>query len=225
MEITTLDPLTKANSDNQSHRQSLANDFDNFLNMLTTQLQNQDPLSPMDSTEFTNQLVQFSQLEQQINQSGKLDDMIAAQKSAETTAALGYLGNEIELVSSIAILEAGEANFAYHLPLDADEVTVSIFDTDGNVIRSFPGDTNSGRHEVTWDGTDEHGALQSDGSYSVHVGAVGEDDEPMTEISVYSKGIAEEVVTDAGLTYLRVGDVYVPLDRIVAISPVDEPAS
>jgi flagellar basal-body rod modification protein FlgD len=222
MQITTLDPLTAKTEDN-SHRQSLATDFDNFLTMLTTQLQNQDPLSPMDSTEFTNQLVQFSQLEQQINQSGKLDDLIAMQQSAETAAALGYLGNEVEMISSIALLDGGEARFAYSLPSQAASTTVTIFDEDGNIVRTMAGETEAGRHDVTWDGTNDQGVQLADGAYSILVSANDENDDPLTDITVLSRGTAEEVVTESGLTYLRVGNVYVPLDRIVSVSPGQGP--
>jgi flagellar basal-body rod modification protein FlgD len=105
-----------AKSDTAAASQSLTENFDNFLLMLTTQLQQQDPLSPTDATEFTNQLVQFSQLEQQISQTGKIDDLIATQKSAEALGAVNYLGKTVEVQSDLTLLEDGEATFSYHMP-------------------------------------------------------------------------------------------------------------
>lgn len=218
MQITTLDPLTAPPEEN-SFKQSLSDDFDNFLTMLTTQLQNQDPMSPLDSTEFTNQLVQFSQLEQQINQSDKLDDLIAMQKATETTEALSYLGKEVEMVSAIAMLNEGEAKFSYDLPPGAEATVITVFDERGFIVRNMAGETDPGRHDVVWDGTDNQGVNVSDGAYSVLVSAADEDDEPLTDITVYSKGIANEVITDEGVTYLRVGDLNVPLDRVVSVTP------
>ena len=78
----------------------LAEDFDQFLILLTTQLQNQDPLNPMDSTEFTNQLVQFSQVEQAINQNQKLDDLVSLQLGSVSSVALGYVGLDVNYISS-----------------------------------------------------------------------------------------------------------------------------
>src|SRR3546814_4696934 len=85
-------------------RKSLSENFDQFLTMLTVQLQNQDPLSPMDSTEFTNQLVMFSQLEQEIEQNSNLEQVIALQQATEATAALNYLGREVEAESAAVYL-------------------------------------------------------------------------------------------------------------------------
>ena len=224
MQITTLDPLTPPPEANK-YQQSLSSDFDNFLTMLTTQLQNQDPLSPLDSTEFTNQLVQFSQLEQQINQSGKIDDLIALQKSAEAAAALGYLGNEVEMISAVTMLDGGSAKFAYHMPIDAKTSKITIFDNEGNIVRNINGEKTSGRHDLDWDGTNDQGVQLPDGANSVLVTATDDGDDPLTDITVYSRGVADEVITDAGLTYLRVGDIYVPLDRIVSVGSIPEPLS
>ncbi len=93
--------------------QSLTENFDNFLLMLVTQLQHQDPLSPTDATEFTNQLVQFSQLEQQISQTSKVDDLIALQQAAESVGAVNLLNKRVEVESDLTLLEDGEATFSY----------------------------------------------------------------------------------------------------------------
>jgi flagellar basal-body rod modification protein FlgD len=224
MEISVLEPLTAATPTSKSIK-SLSDDFDNFLTMLTVQLQNQDPLSPLDSTEFTNQLVQFSQLEQQISQADKIDDLIALQKSSESAAALGYLGNEVEIASSVAMLAEGEGKFAYHMPSEASSLTISIYDSEGHLVRNMTGDTEAGRHDVVWDGKDNQNLTVADGAYSISVSATDANDDPINNIDIYSRGVAEEVITDSGLTYLRVGKVYVPLDRIVAVGPAPVTAS
>ena len=103
--MATTDPVTTSGAAyNQNKTNSstvkLADDFQQFLTLLTTQLQNQDPLSPMDSTEFTNQLVQFAQVEQSINSNQKLDDLVALQLSSISSVALGYVGMDISYISS-----------------------------------------------------------------------------------------------------------------------------
>jgi len=89
---------------------SLAEDFTQFLTLLTTQLQNQDPLSPLDSNEFTNQLVQFSQVEQGINTNSKLDDLLSLQLNGAATSALGYVGLDVQYVSAEVSLEQGQSS-------------------------------------------------------------------------------------------------------------------
>src|ERR1044071_1210572 len=83
---------SQAASQAGSAQKTLASNFDTFLSLLTTQLKNQDPMSPMDSNQFTQQLVQFSQVEQQINSNKNLESLIALTKSQTTTAAVSYLG-------------------------------------------------------------------------------------------------------------------------------------
>lgn len=199
--------------------QKLSENFDQFLMMLTTQLKNQDPLSPMESAEFTNQLVMFSQLEQEIAGNANLEQMIAMQQAAENTAALNYLGREIEAESSAVWLDKGETKFTYSMPDGVDNATVTIMDAEGNTVAAFPAEKKAGYHEFVWDGRDNQDVLQPDGIYSVLVTAVDEDDTPMPPITVYMKGLADGVVQEDGVTYLQVGPVDVPLSSVVAAYP------
>lgn len=210
-------------SDSAVAQKSLSENFDQFLTMLTVQLQNQDPLSPMDSTEFTNQLVMFSQLEQDIKANENLEQQIALQQAAETTAALSYLGNEIEAESSAVYLEGGATEFSYDMPTGAQTATITVFDADGNIIRVLPAETEPGRNSGTWDGTDEQGVLQADGVYSVLVTAVDADETPLDPIQVFLKGTASGVTQEDGITFVQVGPINVPLDAIVAANTPDEP--
>ena len=95
---------------------SLADNFDNFLILLTTQLQNQDPLSPMESTEFTNQLVQFASVEQQIKQNQSLEDLLAIERSNQAVSAVGFLGANVEAFGNSMMLENGSVD----MRMDAD---------------------------------------------------------------------------------------------------------
>lgn len=93
-DVTLTGAMNKAQT-TQRQGLKLAEDFDQFLNLLTTQLQNQDPLNPMDSNEFTNQIVQFSQVEQAINTNQKLDSLVSLQLASISGAALNYVGMDI----------------------------------------------------------------------------------------------------------------------------------
>ena len=217
MEILPLIPASAANDADVAAR-SLTEDFDDFLLMLTTQLQYQDPLSPTDATEFTNQLVQFSQLEQQIGQSSKLEDMIALHKAAESLNAVNYLGKTVEVQADLTLLDNGAAAFSYEMPAGAANASIAIVDSGGRVVTTIAADTAVGRHDVVWDGTDSQGVAQPDGPYTVVVSAVDADDVPFEAIPVYFSGTANTVFQLDGQTFLTVGPVDVPLDRILSVT-------
>lgn len=206
-----------ASTETAAATQSLTENFDNFLLMLTTQLQHQDPLSPTDATEFTNQLVQFSQLEQQISQSDKIEDLIALQQAAEGIGAVNYLGKTVEIQSDLTLLEDGNATFSYDMPNGAVNASIAILDSTGRVVTTFSGDTTAGRQDAVWDGTDSQGVLQPDGAYTVVVSAVNADDVPFDSIPIFFTGTADAVWQFEGQTFVTVGPVEVPLDRILSV--------
>lgn len=222
MDIASLAASASGQSDSQLARKSLSDNFDQFLTMLTVQLQNQDPLSPMESAEFTNQLVMFSQLEQEIQANEHLENVIALQQAAETTAALSYLGRDVKAESSVVVLSGGETEFAYDMPAGAETASITVFDADGNIVTTLPADTSAGHHSETWDGEDGQGILQSDGVYSILVSAVDKDDTPLPPISVYFTGRATGVTHENGETLIQVGPLSIPLNAVVSTVAQDE---
>ncbi len=221
MDIAALTAGASA-SDADVAKKSLSENFDQFLTMLTVQLQNQDPLSPMDSTEFTNQLVMFSQLEQEIKANDNLEQVIALQQSAEATAALSYLGTEIEAQSSAVYLDGGSTEFSYDMPVGAHTTSITVFDADGNIIKTLPAETDPGHHSGSWNGLNEQGVLQADGIYSILVSALDQDDVPLDPVSVFLKGTATGVTQESGQTFVQVGPINIPLTSIFAAATPDE---
>src|ERR1700755_338673 len=114
----------------------LSGNFDTSLTILTAQIQNQDPLQPMDSTQFTQQLVQFSGVEQQIKTNTDLDSMIKNSQGATGAALAGYLGQQGEINQSGAEFTGSPIDWKYNLPSDAASATVTVTDKNGNVIYS-----------------------------------------------------------------------------------------
>ncbi len=223
MEITPFATSTPS-SETVAATQSLTENFDDFLLMLTTQLQHQDPLSPTDATEFTNQLVQFSQLEQQISQSSKIEDLIALQQASEQLGAVNYLGKTVEVQSDLTLLEDGSATFSYEMPAGAVNASIGILDGAGRLITTFSADTAAGRHDVDWDGTDSQGVSQPDGPYTVVVSAVDADEISFDAIPVFFTGTADAVWQSEGETFVTVGPLEIPLDRILSVmSPETSP--
>lgn len=207
----------------------LASDFDTFLQLLTTQLKNQDPTDPMDANQFTEQLVQFSQVEQQINMNKNLETMIAMLQSQQSSANLSYIGKVVDFDSNeVELAEGGTAFWSYDLPDDAETVQYKILDEDGNVVRSGSmsaedaGAGTSGRIEVAWDGTDAEGNACDPGTYTLEVTAKDDSGKVLDGTNVYARGYVEAVETIDGEQYLIVSGMKVLPEDVIAVFAVGD---
>jgi flagellar basal-body rod modification protein FlgD len=200
-----------------SATKKLSANFDTFLTMLTTQLKHQDPLSPMDSTQFTNQLVQFASVEQQISANTNLESLIKIQKLNQTSSALGYLGQTIETVGNELPLQDGRAGFSYTLGEDANATAIVIRDSNGKMVRSLNGEMTKGRHDMSWDGKDQYGNTMADGRYAVEVVAA-KSDGTAVDSAVTVMGRVTDVASDeTSGTLLAMSGVVTTLDKILTI--------
>ncbi|NDE90677.1 MAG: flagellar hook assembly protein FlgD [Alphaproteobacteria bacterium] len=196
----------------------LTSDYTTFLKLLTTQLQNQDPTSPMDSAQFTQQLVQYSQVEQQIKSNQKLDAIINGQANAGVGSSLGYLGKIIEMDSAAFTTTDTGGSFNYTLSDVADTVTVKIFNESGTLVRTAPGASGTlGKHTINWDGKNDDGKALPPGLYSVGVTATKSSGVPVST-KVSTNGRVDGVEKDAsGAVVLNVGKMQIATDKILAI--------
>jgi len=152
--------------------QGLSDNFDNFLRLLVTQMQNQDPLDPLDNNQMTQQLVNFTQVEQAIGMNQKLEQLVNFGQTNETAISLSYLGRLVEAEgNSIPFTGGDQTTISYELPKAADKATVNILDSDGNTVRTLTGNTASGMNRLTWDGNDEYGNKQTAGVFTFKVQA------------------------------------------------------
>lgn len=214
---TAIDSQSKTAAANTQ----LSQDFADFLNLLTVQLQHQDPMDPMDTKEFTNQIVAFTGVEQQINTNQKLDDLVALQLGTSMGNALGYVGLDISYISSEFYFDGSTpSTINYALEKDAVEVTVRVLDEEGNIVYEEDGDRNVGNNEFTWDGTDKHGDPVEPGTYEVRIDALDIEDEAVGATTVVN-GRVSGVETQNGLLFAIVGDRAVALSNILnATQPV-----
>jgi flagellar basal-body rod modification protein FlgD len=197
--------------------QSLADNFDTFLALLTTQLQNQDPLDPLDSAQFTEQLVQFSGVEQAITTNKKLDRLLDLQADNQLTGAVSYIGRTAEFVSDKLQLSNSAAKISYGLDGKAAQTTINIVDGSGRVVRSVSGATGAGRHEFIWDGLDGNGTQLADGVYNFSVTAVGSDNETIETVSATFGEVSGVEIVD-GVATLIMGDLGgISFEQIFAI--------
>jgi flagellar basal-body rod modification protein FlgD len=149
--------------------QSLEEDLNRFLTLLTTQLQHQDPLDPMDATEFTSQLVQFASVEQQIYQNSNLEKLIAIQETSKLASLVDFMDTIVEVEGQDLVLEDGQTRFTYTIPVGATETKISIADASGLQVFTADGSTQPGLHAVEWDGTTNEGQQLADGLYRAQV--------------------------------------------------------
>lgn len=165
---------------------SLADDFDDFLTLLTTQLQNQDPTSPMDSNEFTQQLVQFSQVEQQIRSNQNLETLGALMQINNVSSAAAFLGSDALIIGDTGDHDGATGiTWQYQNPLEAETVTLEVFNSAGDLVYSQQGETSTGLHTFEWSGVDNAGEMAPLGDYALKITAEDEEgDEIVPAVAV-----------------------------------------
>ncbi|KUJ95572.1 MAG: flagellar basal-body rod modification protein FlgD [Desulfonauticus sp.] len=182
-------------------------DKDAFLRLLVTQLENQDPLNPMDDKEFIAQLAQFSSLEQMNNIAEGINNLVSLNQQDRMLGAVGFIGKEVVAAGdTLSKEEESISKIYYSLEDTAKEVYVNIFDSFGNIIYSTSlGSRQPGEYQFTWDGKDFTGKEAANGVYSVTFAAEGVNGNPVlvdTEVSGKVSGIQN---TGSG-TLLRLED-------------------
>lgn len=203
----------------------LASNFETFLTLLTSQLKNQDPLSPVDSNQFTAQLTQMAGVEQQLLTNDLLKSLVSAQGGGGLGQAATYIGKEATAAWSATRMADGEASWSYELGSNAASATLQVLDGTGKVIWSgdAPAKT-AGMHEFTWDGEATTGNDGQDGQvYSLKIvakdaagGAV--------DAQVLTRGRISGVEMYDGEAYLTIGRSIVPLSTIIALEESEDPA-
>ena len=144
----------------------IASNFTTFLQLLTTQLQNQDPLSPMDTNQFTQQLVEFASVEQQMKSNDSLTTLVSLEQAAQSTQALALVGATVVVNGSTTQLSNGNANWSLNVTKPAT-ATVTIKDVTGQTAYTSTFGVNPGTQNFTWDGHGTNGTLWPDGAYTM----------------------------------------------------------
>ena len=180
-----------SNTSISGSRQGIADNFDTFLQLLTTQLKNQNPLDPLDTNAFTQQLVQFSSVEQQLKTNDFLSALVQSNNNTVQTNAVNYIGKTVSASGTRSELVNGSATWNFSLS-DAANTTVNIKDADGNVVYTEQGNLQAGAGMFQWDGKTSTGATAPNGTYSITmtgVNAEGKNVPITTEVSGTVTGI------------------------------------
>lgn len=171
MTVSGVGSSSSSSSSSVVDRTTIANNFDTFLQLLTTQLKNQNPLDPLDTNQFTQQLVEFSGVEQQLKTNDFLSSLVQANANTTNSNAVNYIGKTVTASGVRSELVNGQAQWQFSVS-DASTVTVNIKDENGNTVYSEQGSMKAGAGTFTWDGKDNQGNVKPDGTYTISMQAV-----------------------------------------------------
>lgn len=218
--MTTVGSTTSTSSSTGSSITSstsgmIASTFDQFLQLLMTQMTHQNPLDPMDANQFTQQLVQFASVEQQLKSNQTLDSLLQASQASTTTNALGFVGMQITADGAAAPLASGTAQWQLTAPR-ASTAAISIKDASGQEVWTGTRTLSAGTQTFAWDGKSNSGVALPDGTYTISVAGK---DAANTAVSISTDfvGTVDGVDLSNGSTVLKIGSISVPMENVKSI--------
>jgi len=191
---------------------------DVFLQLLTTQLQYQDPLDPTDSTQFVAELAQFTQLEQSTETNEQLAQLVEGNASLNNFGATSLIGKEVQVEGGVfSLAEGTSSDFSYQLNADAQEVLIQILDSAGQLVTTLkPGAQQAGIQTVSWDGRDADGNALPAGDYSFDIAARDIEGGPVTS-ETFSRGFVSGVLFENGVPYVNVNGGKIPAASVISV--------
>jgi flagellar basal-body rod modification protein FlgD len=200
----------------------IADNFQTFLTLLTTQLQNQNPLDPLDTNQFTQQLVQFAGVEQQLKSNDQLKSLVDLEKSAQSTQALIYVGNNVAVDGSSAQFDQ-KATWNIKAPKGTN-ATISISNAAGQTVYTGKFTLQDGNASFVWDGKGNDGTQWPPGTYKLT--ATGQDSNGQSVgISTEVQGVVDSVDLTASPPLLSIGGQNYTLDKVRRVVRADAPAT
>ena len=194
-------------------KSGIANNFTQFLQLLTTQLKNQNPLDPLDTNQFTQQLVQFAQVEQQLRSNDQLETLVALQKSTQASAALDFVGKTVVISGATTHLNAtGNSVWTFSSPKPAS-ATVTIRDSKGQTAFTSNYAISSGRQDFVWDGRGTNGQRWPAGNYTMTITAKDANGQNVA-ITTDVQGIVDSADVSQTPPVLSIGEMTFTLDQV-----------
>jgi len=218
--MTTVPNSTAPNAgspDTSKAIKGLNSNYQDFLKLLTTQLQHQDPTAPADTNQITQQIASLSQVEQQINTNSNLQQLISLMNASQMNNAVGYIGKQIDATGNEIDLSGGASALVYSLPSVAASAKVTITNSTGQTVFTGDGTTLAGRNQLLWNGTNNAtGEAMPSGSYTFKVEAKDNAGADMT-VTTFTTGLVTAVEAKDGLNSLSIGSISVPMDTVKSI--------
>src|SRR3954471_796168 len=215
--VSGTTPLPSSNSSNGSlsstSSSTLAGNFQTFLQMLTTQLQNQNPLDPLDTNQFTQQLVQFASVEQQLKTNDQLSSLIALQQATQATQALTFVGKNAVVDGSTAAMSNSKATWMLDIPRTGT-MDVSITNSSGQTVFSGSYSVTSGKDQpFNWNGQGNDGSQLPEGKYTLHATMPDSSGTAMA-VSTQVQGVVDSVDLTQSPALLSIGGQTYTINQI-----------
>ena len=191
---------------------SLSGNFNNFLGLLMTQLQNQDPTAPLDTNQFTSQLVQFTSVQQQINTNASLTQLIQATQGSNLLQASSLVGQSVQLSGDQASLQNGSASVNF-TSSSTQPVSIGVYGASGTLLNSATVTPAAGANSWTWNGKAANGARQADGAYKIVVQAADGTAVPFT-----TQGTVTGVQRSGTAINVQLGGLSVDLSTVASVA-------
>jgi flagellar basal-body rod modification protein FlgD len=217
MTVVGLDQVGSRAAQTSESKQSVMGK-DDFLQLLVTQLQNQDPLNPADATEFTAQLATFSSLEQLQNINTTLGDVSTSQTVLTNSQAVDYIGKQVQAIGDRVYLRDGQADpIEFDISDEAAGVYVKIYNQYGEYVQDLElGPMAAGQHSIQWDGLDHQGRTAPDGTYQYEAAAIDANGNTVS-VTSFTQGTVNGVYYKNGIAYLTTADQEIPLGSVVQV--------
>ena len=218
--MTTVNTNNTTNTNGTPAPQStgINADFTMFLKLLTTQMQNQDPLSPMDTSQYTQQLVQYSQVEQSMQQSSTLKDILSTLGTQNLTQASSLIGHAVEVDSPVSgLTNTMAAQWSWTTPRTATSVVATITDASGKVVDTRTVEVKGDTGTLAWDGLTSDGKEMPSGKYSLAIKALDASGNEITNTTVHSIGVVNDVQLANGSVLVTVNGNEVDSSKLIRI--------
>lgn len=216
----TIGSLTQAGQSTDTNiagsKKSIAQNFDTFLNLLTTQLKNQNPLDPLDTNQFTQQLVQFTGVEQQLKTNDFLKSLMLSSQTSMASQAVSFVGKEVTASTAQAQLQGGKASWLFDVAADAPKATITVKDQDGNTVLTKQTALKQGQTRFDWDGVTSTGNQLSSGTYQITVDARDANNN-YVKTTTQATGLVTSVDFSGAEPYLLIGDQRVALSAVQTV--------
>jgi flagellar basal-body rod modification protein FlgD len=217
MAVDSITGTSATTTSAATSRATIADNFDTFLNILTTQLRNQNPLDPLDTNEFTAQLVQFTGVEQQLKTNEFLETLMYSTQNTAKSEAVSYIGRQVTASGRTGSLTEDEAVFwSYNAEAAVANATVTIKDAKGSVVYTEAGSLNSGAGTFRWDGMGSDGNMQPPGLYTVEISGTDLRGRAV-DVSTSTVGTVTAVDFTADVPMLTIGNTKVALTDVTDV--------
>ena len=210
---------SSSSSNSSAVSASVQSEYNTFLTILTTELKNQDPTSPLDTNQFTSQLVQFSALEQNLQTNSLLQQLVTSQGQGQVNGALGYLGHTVQATGDSFALDGTSSDtptLSYSLASNATTAVMNIVNSSNQTVRQITVPVGAGAQSETFDGNDSSGKSLPAGTYTFNVQAEDSKGNAITA-TTFETGKVTGIDTTNGVVNLHMGSVIVPASNVVQV--------